>query len=234
LDLAEEVISKGIKVFSELNAHKHLTSSIGNLGLVYLSRGQLTDAFYYISKQLDDAQTLGIESEAFRAIGNRGVVRFYLGEYEAALSDLGFEQRLDYLQQFAGRELLGLTYAYLSRIYDKLGQKGRADEYSERVSAIAHDSNSLALDIIALRCAAHCQFGEEQIATLQKAVALSRGKRPMDEAGCLLFLSELEHNADERTNLWNSAKAILDQMGAQYWLQNLTPNDAVPQMPLMV
>jgi tetratricopeptide (TPR) repeat protein len=206
--------------------------NVGNLGLVELCRGKLRPAQVYFERQLILAEESGDMHEAMRALGNRGVVRLHRQDFTAALADLKVEQ------EFAARSGLpeGLICNYVTQVrcLAGLGSAADARALAVRALALARQTGSPALIIIALRCVAEQLQRVEQKASLAEALHLAQctGRR-LDEAACHITLAGLAPaGSTEQTAGWQRGVRLLRQIGAEAWLRGHSSQNP-PQIVLI-
>jgi tetratricopeptide (TPR) repeat protein len=223
LDLAEEGIRHVIAIAERLNARWHLTYAFDHLGLAYLSKGQLQQAFRSFERAIALATSTGDTKQAFHARGDQAVVRLYLGEYEAALHTL--EKELAFTEgQRRSQKVLAVNYILLSLCHAGLGQHTLALQLSEQAWDIAQEIGSTSLQTLALRCLAEHQPPPVRTELLRQALASARRcQRRLDEAACLLELASLAENKDKQVCLWNQGGQLLERIGAAAWLKGCSP-----------
>lgn len=230
LVLAERSIRQGIRLIEELNARWHLIHEIGNLGLVYLFQGDLHQAMHCFENQRQMGIQFGEIKESKRAIGNRAVARYHMGEYELALADMKEELAFFGGQQY--RAYVGSTLVYLSLCYKALGQEEKALVYAEEATALGKETGSLALQVMTLRCMAEFMPPSLKLEYLQRALNLAQGKRKFDEAACLLSLAGVTDEPVAQCALWERGCQLLQTMHATQWVQGRLPQQP-PQLPLL-
>lgn len=238
LNLAEKNMREGIELMAGLKRSEEasgqfsLCAWFGNLGLIYLSRGELTAALEYIEQQLTMAEQIGFAAEVSRAIGNRGIALLHLGKYAVALSDL--ERDAAYTKKEARLEGLIVSYFNICRCLAGIGQKQKALELATESYSMAQETNAAGLVLLALRCLAEQVTDKaEQIVLLEQALQIARERNSqLDIAGCLLNLASLVDNPQQKRKLWEEGVAELTKIGATAWLIGCTI-DNPPCIPLM-
>ncbi len=102
----------------------------------------------------------------------------------------------------------------MSRCYRLLGDVKRGRPFAQQALALARETHSLPLEILALRCLA--EYPEENPhSCLRRALRLARhSHRQLDQAACGLALAHLDADAA----LWARAAYLLEKCGADGWL----------------
>ncbi len=232
LDRAEALFREAINQSEEQGDRWQVAMNVGNLGLVELCRGKLRPALACFERQLTLAEESGDMHEAMRALGNRGVVRLHRQDFTAAIADLKVEQ------EFAERSGLpeGLICNYVTQVrcLTGLGQAADARALAARTLAMARQTGSPALIIIALRCLAEQSQGDEQKASLIEALCLAqRTGRRLDEAACHIALAGRTPLEDaEQMALWRTGARLLRQISAGAWLRGHSAQNP-PQIVLI-
>lgn len=230
LGRAARLFAETIRQAEARNDRLQVAINIGNQGLVELCRRRFRPALACFERQLALATEHGDPHEAMRALGNRGIVRLHRREYGAAMADLKSEQR--FAEKGGLPEGLICNYVTQVRCLAALGRPAEALALAQKATALARQTRSAALIIIALRCLAEQVAPAEAQPALEEALALARqtGRR-LDEAACLLALSALAEEP-EQTRLWRGGSRLLAAIGAHAWLRGHSPRNP-PQIVLI-
>lgn len=230
LDQAEMLFTDAMQRAEEQGDRWQVAMNVGNLGLVALCRGRLRPALVNFERQLALAEESGDRHETTRALGNRGIVHLQRGEMTAALADLRVEQ--EFAERSGLPEGLICNYVTQARCLAGLGQATEAHALAERALAMARQTGSAALIIMALRCLAERTAADAARAALAEALNLAQqtGRR-LDEAACLLALAGLTEGV-EQLAAWRAGQRILKGMGASAWLRGCSPQNP-PQIVLI-
>lgn len=212
--------------------HWQVAMNVGNLGLVELCRGKFRPALAHFERQLALAEASGDKHEAMRALGNRGVVRLHRGDFTAAMADLKVEQ--EFAERGGLPEGLICNYVTQARCLAGLGQMAEALELATRTLAMARQTGSPALILMALRCLAERAPGDEQQAALTEALGLAQGAgRRLDEAACHIALAGLAPTGSAaQMAAWRTGARLLRQIGAGAWLKGRSAQNP-PQIVLI-
>jgi len=217
LKLAEDNLALGKQLFLQISGHdRQVIMCIGNLGLVYLFQGKLEEALKSIQHQLNLAIDLRYIKEIRRSTGNRGVIKFHLGQYDEAITDLASEM----YQTMPQNE--GFLYAQinLSRCYRAKNNFDLAYKLALEALNLAEEKNYASIKVVAKRALAECVSSEQAIPLLQTALEEAKNlHRYFDEAACLMSLSEYLANTPVGGQFRKDGEAILRKIGAELWLQ---------------
>lgn len=215
--LAEQYIKFGKEQFMQIGGHDlSMIRCIGNLALVYLFQGKLEQAFENVSQQLNLATSLAYSSEIRRATGNRGIIQFHLGQYDAAIADLDVSTRMTK----ADNEGYVNNLINMSRCYRAKNNQPLAYELADTALTQAIAKGYGGIKIVAQRVLAEVSPPKQAIALLKEAAKSAHERqRHFDEAACLLLLTEYMHDARSQNANWKRASKILETLGAEYWLE---------------
>ncbi len=228
---AELVLRQAIAMTEQVKARWWLIRQFGYLGVVYLARGAMEPARAWIERQLALAMQVDDTYQIANAHGNRGAVRYYLGDYAGALADLDIDRQA--CQGKGQRNGLACNLVMTSWVYASLGDAATGLQLAEQAQAIADLSDTPPLCILALRCRAAFLPAAEQAGLLRAALDLSiRERRLLDQAGCLVSLSALAQG-EEQARLWAEAARLLAEIDALAWLDGRSPQNP-PQIALLI
>lgn len=121
-------------IFKELNhARKEIvvSRSIGT-ALIFLSL--FPEARQELSNVLRDSENLGVFDEFARAIGMLGLLDQYEGKYGEALAKV--LKALEYIEKTDVNYVRSFDIGALTRLYSKLGDLKRADEYFDKMTKL--------------------------------------------------------------------------------------------------
>lgn len=215
--LAEQLIKFSRDQYMLIGGHDlSVIRCVGNVGLVYLFQGKLDLAYKSVSRQLELATSLPYTHEIRRATGNRGVLRFHLGEYGEAIADL--ETSIQMVK--AENEGYANSLLNLSRCYRAQKNQQLAYELVNDALTLAEAKGYHSLKIIAQRALAEVLPHEQAVELLKETIDAARERqRRFDEAACLLLLAEYTRDARSQNTYWQQASQILHTLGAEYWLE---------------
>jgi tetratricopeptide (TPR) repeat protein len=184
------------------------------------------------NRMVELADELGNAAELSRGRGNRGYALLGLGRYEEALADIDFSLAL-YREQ--GRlEGTIVTTIDLVIYLRGVGENERAAELALENYEAAWKEDFPHLHVVTARCLALFRPPAEQEALLRRALALAREhERPMDEAGCLFSIAALATDEGGRSELYQQAVVLLEQMGCTGWLAGKSIDDP-PLLPMTI
>jgi tetratricopeptide (TPR) repeat protein len=80
LDRAEEMLNKSLEIEEQLGRRKGMASAYGNLGVLYMTRGELDRAEEMLNKSLEIEEQLGRREGMASDYGNLGVIYILRGE----------------------------------------------------------------------------------------------------------------------------------------------------------
>lgn len=224
LQLAEAERQRCIDESERLHEYLELTHHIGDLALVYMSQGQFNKALECLIRQAELADQLGLVDEQGRAAGNRGIVLTHLGQFEAAQRDLLNDIRASHYARNVYFAVVG--YPSLARCYLGLGMRQLALQCIDRMLYIAKQYNWSDARLLGLRVFAECVEDRDlQRGILTEALTIALGKRPLDEAACLLSLAALTYDPTIRADLWERGAWLLHKIGAAAWLDGHDVNN---------
>jgi tetratricopeptide (TPR) repeat protein len=214
---AESFIEKGQNAAGMHDRRDTYMIATGNLGLVNLGRGKLTQALTFIQRHLELALAINHEKEMLRAQANRGIVNFFLGNYEDSTHDLS----IDVKHSQGETEGISLAYAYLGLCHLKMGRRENAVRVCEQALWIAEKNDLIHAKISALRAMAEVAADVENArGYLLEALELARGRSAFQEAGCLLSLGRLMPDVRSGKALYEEGKNKLARMGGRAWIEN--------------
>jgi len=216
-DLAEIAFRDSIATCERINARWQLISEIGNLTVVYLSRGLLQQALTYVNRQIELAQHANHQDEYHRALSNRAFIYIYLKRYSLAIKDINTS--LDWFRAQKIHSAVIVSNFKLGMSYDGLGDRNKAQSLIEDSYEQALSFNIPSLQIFGRRCLAAYHSPEKAKILLYQALLLAQKfSRRLDEAGCLLALAEYSESQLQQLQFVKDGKAILQEIGATAWL----------------
>ncbi len=223
LDEAEAAIRDSLHLAETFNARWRMMNEMGNLCAISFSRGKLSQALHYTERHLKLALEADDAAEINRALGNRALAFLYLRDYAAALPDL--ETSLVQLEALGLLQQLAETYCHLSCCLYGLGRMAEAETAVAQAIDLAAPIDSPTLASLILRCRALLASPDEAVALMEQALAEARrNRRRLDEARCLLRLSNLKVGL-QRDELWAEGAAIMFKIGAEAWLDGRSPDN---------
>ena len=228
---AESHLLGSISIARMHGAQWHLAAQTGNLALILLYQGRLEEAHKNVEEHYALASQLNATHEANRATINRGAVLFHLGRTQEALTSLKRGLNIRGLSPM-GKACLNL---YLARCYAARSQFRTARPYLDDVQQVVDRTGSIALQIVLNRVRAEItRDPQEAQGWLQEALVLAEDAgRTFDRAACLLALSELPGNRDAQQNTRIAGVGLLQQMGADRWLEK-APGRKPLRLPTLV
>ena len=204
---------------------------IGHLVLVYLAMGDIPEALEYVNSHIEKSQNIAWSKEIARGKGNRGVILVNVPG-----ADLQEAKRLlleDYwLSRSRSVDARIGTEANLALCNLAMGNSTRARYWSRRVLSDAKKTNMLVSEVAAMRCLGQLRgliADDERKQYLEKALEKAvKIKRSLEEAACLLWLSELEPDSQKQEELWERGARLLKICGASKWLNDVDKFNAPP------
>ena len=212
---AERILQSSINIAEDIKALQWQAIQIGNLGLVYYTRGKLSQAIAFMKQYYMLSDLINNNAEKMRASGNIGYAQVFLGNFEDArqrlLKDIAFTEEMKF---DTGS---GTTYANMAWAMDGLGDSDSALEYAEKSLFMAEKTNSHLLKIVALRSLSEVQTDQNtKTRYAEEAYNLAKKhSRRFNIAGALLTLAECHE--DEK--LQKKAIHILEEVGSTAWLK---------------
>jgi len=195
------------------------------IALLYLAQGHLDQALSENNIALQRARAMSDVPDTNRLTGNLGIILFHMGNLAEAKEYL----EIDHANSKHQNQALAHNSAYLSRIYKSIGDHALAQDFAQIAVSISIEKGYRHLQVIAYRALAECSITTQDSQVYwKKALGLSQtlGLR-FDEAACLLGLSVLELNSGEKENLWDTGIHLLELLGANGWINKLTPTDSL-------
>ncbi|MGB7340754.1 MAG: hypothetical protein WBC91_17785 [Phototrophicaceae bacterium] len=220
LSIALERAKKNLEYIRILKIESHLM-------LAHLAKRNLRIANSLCESALKKANSIQYSSDIARIIGNRGILRIHLNDFEGAFEDLSqySESSIENNRQLA-------SVANLARLQNIMGKTAEAISNAEKLLALAKRKKYLPIQIIALRLLAECSESKVASPLLKEASTLSEGFRDFDHAACLISLASLAQNDNDKDTYWKQGQQLLEKIDAGDWLREKTPNDP-PLLPLL-
>lgn len=230
LDNAEKTLQITIDYFRRVGAQQWLTFDLGNMGLVYFSRGMLTEAKAWTEEHIRHAYSLGLLSEHYRGRTNLGGILYYLGKYQQALVE--YHAGSAYFEKRGSREGFGLDQAWIACCKYKLGEKEEAIREVQEVVQWSEEIHSPVLEALSSRCLAHLLPLEERRPLLLHCLELVKTQgRILEQAAVYLALAQTLETEMQRQETWQMGVNILQAIGADAWLEGHTI-DEPPFIPM--
>ncbi len=234
LDLAEKTLLEVIRFYRETGSDHLQTYGVSYLGLVYFARGDLEPALSLTQEHIDLAERINFVHEYYRGRRNLGEILYYFGEYDRAIAET--EAAHAYYEKRGSREAYGQDVLWLALCYHARGERGRALSAAQETLARGLDLKSRVLEQLALRCLAEITPPEAQA---QREEYLLRSLRLAQEMGrkheqAAVHLALAGFYADQRRQEeWNKGAEILQEIGAEKWLEGRLPAEP-PFLPLLL
>jgi len=229
LDEAERTIRRSITYDERAKSRWQLTRDVGNLALVYLSRGELEMTLALLERHERLALQMGDTWELHRAYGNRAEVHLCQKQAQEAYAIL--QETYEFSQKYGSREGYGLECLLMGLCHIQLCDKQQALEFYEEALELSRQITSPALESLALRYLATEVDVERGHIYLQQALALAqtRGRR-LDVAFCYLTSAYITADPAMRARNWTLGVRELEAIGATGWLKRVTP-EHLPHFP---
>ena len=230
-DQAEITFRDSIATCERINARWQLISEIGNLAVVFLSRGLLQQALTYISRQIELAQQANHQDEYHRALSNRASVNIYLKRFSLAIKDIN--TCMEWFKSQKIHSAVIVSSFKLGMCYEGLGDRNKAQALIEDSYEQALSFNIPNLQIFGRRClATYYPLEKAKILRYQALLLAQKFSRRLDEAGCLLELAEYAESQLQQLQYIKDGKTILQEIGATAWLdideKNVPPLITLP------
>lgn len=228
---AEHAMKTVIEFFTRTGAIQLVTPDIGNLGLVFFCQGRLQQAEEQTLLHIEHARQIGYLREEMRGLSNLADIHFCMGKYSLAIEE---HQITDpYLRKHGARDGYKLAHLWVACCQDQLGDQQKALQKARRVLRWCRKNDVPSIEGPANRCLAHLLPPERRLPYLQRALYLARTQnRRLEEAACLFQLAEIAATDEEQESFWNTATAILEQIGASPWLEGHNPSNP-PFLPIV-
>ncbi len=206
----------------------HLGNQLGNLGLVYLLRGQLEKSEEYIESHWQIATTLESWKEQHRATANLGLVLMHRRQYEDAYPLL--TEAYETYQTMSAPMSHLLTTITLSQFYTLTKDHDKALDLAQIAYQIASEFEKVYIPrLVTYRCLAGCKKINipKRITYLKKAIELAEPYRPFDVVASQLALAYLQEDA----TLKQHAQTTLQKLGVRHWLTQF--KETYPHLPIL-
>jgi tetratricopeptide (TPR) repeat protein len=218
LDEAEQLTRDVLKLSQQHRSLSAQLRQLANLGYIYWLRGQFAEARQYFEQQLKLAEETRESRQIVLTRNNLACLDLYAGKPEQAIESL--KKAVEDFQ--TGNWIAGLIGALmdLSMCHFALGQVSQAQQKAQQAQQLAEEIQSSELKMLTLRVAAHVGLLANPLAGLEEAYQLAvQLGRPLDQAACLL--QQVRHSPDpaHRLALWKTGTQMLDEIGAQAWLE---------------
>jgi tetratricopeptide (TPR) repeat protein len=231
LDRAQAALERVILFLQRCGAQRQMTADLGNLGLVYLSRGDLARAEEWMLRHIEHARLTGFLPEVYRGNTNLAAVSFYQGDYARALEM--YTVNSAYFEQRGSREGFELDRLWIACCHSHLGDREGPPAAARAVLSQAREIRSEVLETLALRCLASFLPCRERLPYLLESYALSsRLGRMFEQAAALLALAEAE-TGEMGAGYWEQGAALLRRIGATAWLEGRARENP-PFLPMFV
>jgi tetratricopeptide (TPR) repeat protein len=137
----EDLFEKGLgyllrsrAIFRELGDVRKEIGVSRSIGSAFTFLGLFPEAKRELGNILRVGEKLGVFDELARAVGILGLVDEYEGKFAEALSQI--LKALDYIEKTDVNYVKSFDFAALTRLYSKLGDLKRADEYFDRMTKL--------------------------------------------------------------------------------------------------
>jgi len=138
---AKDIVEKGLgsllrsrAIFRELGDVRKEIAVSRSIGGTFMFLGLFSEAKQEFCKVLEVGEKIGAFNELARAVGLLGFLDEYEGKFEEALYKV--LRALDYVEQTDVDYVKGFDFGALTRLYSKLGDLKRADEYFDRMTKL--------------------------------------------------------------------------------------------------
>ena len=216
-DQAETAFRDSIATCERINARWQLISEIGNLAVVYLSRGLLQQALTYVNSQIELAQHADHLEEYHRALSNRANINICLKRYSLAIKDIN--ESAEWFKSQKIHSAVIVSNFRLGMSYEGLGDRNKAQAFIEDSYEQTLSFNIPSLQIFGRRCLAnYYPMDKAKILLYQALLLAQKFSRRLDEAGCLLALAQHSESQLQQLQLLKDGKTILQEIGATAWL----------------
>ncbi len=234
LDLAEKTLLEVIRFYQETGSDHLLTYVVSYLGLVQFVRGDLEAALSLTQEHIDLAERINFVHEYYRGRRNLGEILYHFGKYDLSIAET--EAAHAYYERRGSREAYGQDVLWLALCYHAKGERERALAAVQQTLESGRQLKSRVLEQLALRCLAEItppEAQEEREAHLLRSLQLAQEMgRKHEEAAVHLALAGL-HAGERRQTEWSKGAAILQEIGAQKWLEGSSPEEP-PFLPLLL
>jgi DNA-binding SARP family transcriptional activator len=213
---AERHFHKSKDYFTETHNRQRLLYAVSSIGIVNLNQGKTHESLPFLQEHVNLAKEFSNARELRRAVGNRGIAKLHVGDYEGAIQDL-------WASIETGEIVTGIDIhrrINISRLHRAMGKVGEAFALAEDNLRQVKASGYWGLETLAQRALAECLPPEYAVAMFHDTLEKARGKRRFDEAACLLGLAHLSPTKDERDGYRQHGVQLLEKMGATAWLEH--------------
>jgi tetratricopeptide (TPR) repeat protein len=138
---AEDLFEKGLgyllrsrAIFRELGDVRKEIGVSRSIGSAFTFLGLFPEAKRELGNVLRVGEKLGVFDELARAVGILGLLDEYEGKFAEALSQI--LKALEYIEKTDVKYIQCFDFAALTRLYSKLGDLKRADEYFDRITKL--------------------------------------------------------------------------------------------------
>ena len=230
-DEAEKELLSAIEITEKCKAYPLLSRQLGPLSLIYLAKGEIEKALLFVERQIEIASAINNTSEQNLARANRACMLIYAQRADEALPDL--LSSLEEMLVQGQKELTISAHLDLAICYYMLDDKHNSEHHAQQAYEISLQSKNAISQMLAMRTLALTQNESEAIALIDQSLSLAeRHGRALDEASCLLYLSQIVSNVDLKKDYRDRATLILKRIGATKWLD--TDGDQVKILPLLL
>jgi len=137
-DLFEEGLGYLLRsraIFMELGDVRKEIAVSRSIGSAFMFLGLFPEAKREFGKVLRVGEKIGMFNELARAVGLLGFLEEYEGKFEEALSKV--LRALDYVEKTDVNYVKGFDFGAATRLYSKLGDLKRADEYFDKMESLS-------------------------------------------------------------------------------------------------
>lgn len=214
---AERELLSAIEITEKHKAYPLLSRQLGPLSLIYLAKGDIEKAIRFVERQIEITNVTNNLSEKTLASANRSCMLIYAHRAEEALPDLLFSLNEMLVQ---GRQELTISaHLDLAICYYTLGDMQNSQYHALQAYESSIQGENKINKMLAMRALALSQNAQEATSLLYEALEIAKDNgKLLDEAACLLCLSQIEPIIDLKENYWNEAACLLERIGAEKWL----------------
>ena len=229
---AEHSLRAAIRYYRSTASEQLATYDIGNLGLVHFARGELDEALRLTEEHIQHARRINFISELHRGLRNLGTMLYYRGDYYKAIEALSTSHA--YYEKRGSRDAYGLDVVWLALCEAGLGRREQALTQVQEILAWSRERGSVVLEQVTLRSLAFLLPRDQQEAYLLRSLQLAQiSNRRLEQAAVQLALGAACEGTDRGQSYWESGVRLLEEIGAQKWLQDRGQENP-PFIPLLL
>ena len=214
---AERELLSAIEITEKHKAYPLLSRQLGPLSLIYLAKGEIEKALRFVERQIEIATITNNHFEKTLACANRSCMLIYAHRANEALPDL-LSSLSEMLVQ-GQKELTISAHLDLAICYYTLGDFPNSRSHAQQAYESSIQGDNKINQMLAMRALALSDDTQESISLLNQALQIAKDNRKvLDEAACLLCLSQIEPNIGLKEKYWTDAACLLERIGAEKWL----------------